>query len=692
MRSRDAAGNVSPGSNVELVHVPGSADLLGHWTFDEGAGGSAADSSGSGNTGAVTGASWGAGKLGGALVLGGAQGSKVTVGNPHVLNLDRQSFTLTAWFRSTATGWRRMVTKGNWADSAGYMLQYSSGAIAFGIGSRRQADQSSLASTPARFNDGAWHHVAAVANRTAQTLQIFVDGVAQPLTGATGFCGTASGTTLSTAGCHFLAASSTSPFFIGSHDGFEVFSGSLDDVRVYGRALSAAELPDVMSLAARFPLDELAGTGVVDSTGNSRGATAANVTRVQGRGGGGLSFNGTNSSVSAGNAGALNTGSESFTLSTWFNSTSTSRQRMVSKGNWGNSAGYMLWYSYGGVTFGLGSDGTQANTALASTPGGFGDGRWHLATAVVNRAAGTLQVYVDGVAQPLTGGGGYCGTATGTTLNISGCTRLNGTSGDAFTLGSHNGQYEFFSGALDDVRLYRRALSASEVGGLFQDSLVARFSFDERNTDVVVDSQRNSAGRAHRTRHVDGRFGGGLEFLGQNSYVTVGSSGALNMGTGSFTLSAWFKSTATGWKRMVTKGHWADSAGYFLQYSSGSVVFGVGANGQAAQATTVATPGGFNDGAWHLATAVVDRAAGTLQLYVDGVAQPLTKSAGTCGTVSGASLSLAGCTLLNATTADPFSIGSYNGNEEYFTGALDDVRVYRRALSAAEVSALLQGP
>jgi hypothetical protein len=692
MRSRDAAGNVSPGSNVQLVNVPGSADLLGHWTFDEGAGASAADSSGSGNTGTVTGAAWGAGKVGGALVLSGAQGSKVAVGNPHVLNLDRQSFTLTAWFKSTATGWRRMVTKGNWGDTAGYMLQYSSGAVAFGIGSRGQKDQSSLAFTPASFNDGAWHHVAAVANRAAQTLQIYVDGVAQPLTADIGFCGTASGTTLSIAACPYLAASSASPFFIGSHDGYEVFSGSLDDVRVYGRALSAAELPDVMSLAGRFAMDELAGTGVVDSTGNSRTATASNVTRIQGRVGGGLSFNGTNSSVSAGNAGALNMGGESFTFSTWFNSTSTARQRIVSKGNWGNSSGYMMWYNAGGITFSLGSDGVQANTALAGTPGGFGDGKWHLATAVVNRAAATIQIYVDGVAQTLTSGTGYCGTATGTTLSIAGCTRLNGTSADPFTLGSYNGQYEFFSGALDDARLYRRALSATEVSGLFQDSLVARFRFDEGNTDVVADSQRNSAGRAHRTRGVAGRFGGALDFQGLNSYVTVGNSDALNMGTGSFTLSTWLKTTATGWKRMVTKGHWANSAGYFFQYNSGSIVFGVGADGQAAHATVVGTPGGFNDGAWHLATAVVDRTAGTLQVYVDGLAQPLTQGAGTCGTVSGTSLSLAGCTLLNATTADPFSIGSYNGNEEYFEGALDDVRVYRRALSATEVSALLQGP
>jgi hypothetical protein len=85
-----------------------------------------------------------------------------------------------------------------------------------------------------------------------------VDGVAQPLTVSAGFCGTASGTLLSITACPYLAASSNSPFFIGSNDGFEVFSGALDDVRVDGRALSAAELPDVMSPAGRLALDVVA--------------------------------------------------------------------------------------------------------------------------------------------------------------------------------------------------------------------------------------------------------------------------------------------------------------------------------------------------------------------------------------------------------------------------------------------------
>ena len=56
-----------------------NSGLVAYWSFDEGAGSGAADSSGNGNNGALSGATWTTGKLGGALQFGNGGGNIVTV-------------------------------------------------------------------------------------------------------------------------------------------------------------------------------------------------------------------------------------------------------------------------------------------------------------------------------------------------------------------------------------------------------------------------------------------------------------------------------------------------------------------------------------------------------------------------------------------------------------------------------------
>jgi chitodextrinase len=247
VRARDAAGNLSPPSNAIDVDIPGSPDLVGHWTFDQAAP-SATDASGSANAGAISGATSVAGKNGMALDFNGA-GQFVSMGNAYVLNQDRHGFSVSLWFKSTATGWRRMVTKGNYANSSGYLLQYDSGAIAFGVGSNGTVENTAIANTPGGFGDGNWHHVVGVVDRTEQSIRVYVDGVARQVKPSDGFCGTANGTALSIAKCTYLGASSNEPFTVGSYNGTaEFFQGSLDDIRVYSRAIGAADVANLFML------------------------------------------------------------------------------------------------------------------------------------------------------------------------------------------------------------------------------------------------------------------------------------------------------------------------------------------------------------------------------------------------------------------------------------------------------------
>jgi hypothetical protein len=80
------------------------------------------------------------------------------------------------------------------------------------------------------------------------------------------------------------------------------------------------------------------------------------------------------------------------------------------------------------------------------------DNYWHYVSAV--NKANTLSLFVDGVFQSSTIGNGN--------LNMS---------NEAFlTIGRHPTQPMFFAGVIDDVRLYNRALSATEVQTLYADT------------------------------------------------------------------------------------------------------------------------------------------------------------------------------------------------------------------------------
>ncbi len=82
---------------------------------------------------------------------------------------------------------------------------------------------------------------------------------------------------------------------------------------------------------------------------------------------------------------------------------------------------------------------------------------------------------------------------------------------------------------------------------------------------------------------------------------------------------------------------------------------------------------------------VIDQTAKTAQIYVDGVAQPLSKTF--CGTVvSGTTVNFSTCSFANTySTTEPFTVGAYKGTGGTFldfAGTLDEVRVYGSALTS----------
>jgi glucose/arabinose dehydrogenase len=203
---------------------PTSPGLVGAYGFDEANGGTLYDRSGSGNDGTVSGAAWtGSGKHGGGLLFDGVN-DMVTIPDAAALDFGNR-FTLEAWVNPSLLGanWRTVVMK----ERPGGML-YS--LYAFSKRTGFPLAQAHLGGAEQNTNGtaappvGAWTHLASVYDGSA--LRLYVNGVQAGTRAVTG-----------------TLVNSASPLRIGGNSLWnEYFNGQIDDVRLYNRALSQAEV------------------------------------------------------------------------------------------------------------------------------------------------------------------------------------------------------------------------------------------------------------------------------------------------------------------------------------------------------------------------------------------------------------------------------------------------------------------
>ena len=213
--------------------------LVAAYGFNETTGTATSDSSGNGNNGTlINGPVFVAGKNGNAINLDGAN-DYVNLGNPASLQLTG-SMTIDAWINSSAfpvddaavvskrsdteIGFQLDTTIDKGPRTIGFKLTNSSGGKMFRYGA-----------TALQLNQ--WYHVAGVYDAATQTLNVYLNG--QLDNGA--LVGT-------------VTSSQQNPSLntvIGRRSGFTgfEFSGKIDDVRIYNRALSQAEVQQDMITA-----------------------------------------------------------------------------------------------------------------------------------------------------------------------------------------------------------------------------------------------------------------------------------------------------------------------------------------------------------------------------------------------------------------------------------------------------------
>ena len=247
-----------------------------------------------------------------------------------------------------------------------------------------------------------------------------------------------------------LAASTTYHYQVASTNSAGEQSLSSDNTFTT-QAGSSGTLPNPI---AYWNLNAGSGTTAADNSGNGHTATLVNAPAwTAGIAGDGLAFNGTSSYASVASTSSLD--GYPLSVSVWVKTGATNGLAgIVNKYKVSSMSGYQLFMNNGQLCAWYFKDGADyiwdgSNCTLATT--GVADNNWHMVTFTVDATGGTL--YVDGVKKANRAWTGVAGATTSTqALSFA---RYPGVSAP------------YLAATLDDVRVYNKSLTASQVSTLY---------------------------------------------------------------------------------------------------------------------------------------------------------------------------------------------------------------------------------
>lgn len=393
---------------------------------------------------------------------------------------------------------------------------------------------------------------------------------------------------------------------------------------------------------------------------------------------GAYSFNGTTSYVQVADTAALRLDSTDFTLNSWVYLTSYNSSNgsvILGKRIAGANNGYDWSISglgaptAGLLTFGPGGTGVNAIGTKVITLNA-----WHMVTSIYKLSTHTLSIYIDGVFDNAT----------------TGVLSPNGTISADLFIGEDNpglGTSYSLTGSLSDIRIYSRAIDTAEIHHLYivptapTSGIVAFWPLTRTATDISGNGH-NSSAHANLNTATDRLTNshGAYKFNGTSSYIEIPDASSLRLDSTDFTLNAWVNISAYNSGNgsvIISKRIAGSNNGYDWSISglgaptAGFLTFGPGGTGVNAIGTTVI---GLNG--WHMVTSVYKFSTKTLSIYIDGVFDNSTT----------------GVLSPNALISADLYLGEDNpalGTGYFYNGALNDVRIYNRAVSTTEINQLL---
>jgi hypothetical protein len=414
--------------------------MTGYWPFDNAR---TYDDSGNLGDGILNGgASFGTGKQGGAVSLNGATGC---VSTPRPVVRTDTSFTVVAWVNLANTATFHTAVSQDGDRVSGFFLQYSASEDRWAL-TMTNADVDNAASVRALSTappaTGVWTHLAGVHDSTAGQIKLYVNGALQQTT-AKGSPWTANGNLQIGRGK-----------WNGNSTDF--FPGLIDEVRTFDHALTDAEIASSFhlgdGLVASYGFDDAGGTAN-DTVGGHTLTLAAAASFGAGYSGGGLAL--AAGSGSATTSAALVNTSASFSVAAWVNIADLTGFHSIASQDGVQASGFYLQYSGADNAWAFAM--TSADVANPSSTRALSlfapkVNDWTHLVGVHDAAAGLLKIYVNGV---LGGTAAHTGAWNATGVFAVGRARYNGGPVDYLP-----------GGALDQVRVWNRALSDADVRAL----------------------------------------------------------------------------------------------------------------------------------------------------------------------------------------------------------------------------------
>ena len=362
------------------------------------------------------------------------------------------------------------------------------------------------------------------------------------------------------------------------------------------------------------------------------------------------SFDGSSSKILIGEFAGLNT--SDYSVSLWFNhdstDTSTSNKRLIQLNC--SSAGdaglldVMFKQSTFEFTIRSGSSATNILT-YTSNATELPDNTWNHIAVTRDNTSNLTTLYINGT-------------------NVKEQTQAEGSTFGAFSsIGSRTDGGLQVLGKIDQVRIFNTELNSTKITTLYGES---NNSTNKSTTDIFDDGSGIALYEFEEGAKDTGVAGTAIDsgqsgdFDGTNYLTTPYTIG------NTFSVSYWFKTTATGEVSIIGNGGGSGSQrGFQVSVVSGSlkIYFSEGGTDSYTSSNT------HNDGLWH--NVVLTDNNGTFNTYVDGVLD---------SNLSGTTSYYTSTTATQSTT-----IGRFAPSANYFfNGQIDDVRIYSSVLTSTQ--------
>ncbi len=321
----------------------------------------------------------------------------------------------------------------------------------------------------------------------------------------------------------------------------------------------------------------------------------------------------------------------------------------------------------------------------------FPTNEWTHVAVTYDAASYLMKLYINGVAVKSAG-------------------LLPNTLDNSVFVGAYNNS-GFFNGDIDDVKIWNRALSESELNNEYNNvsnsdnGLIVFYNMNQgtpcgnnsaqNNLINVIDQTKNGVLNNFSLSGCSSNFiasavnapvaDNSLNLDGVDDYVDINYNSKL---TAFQSISIWFNTTQSTAGRFISHNFKpGEYGGYKMGINNGQVVFGV-ADNLTAQSINCNTIAKYNDGIWHNAIVLFDINNRYVKIIVDGVQQPIMTLDGTAGTiVDGNLLDFSVLSSLRTTDSKSnFVLGkSTKDNSEFYSGSIDDLSLWSAVLTDAQI-------